>query len=52
MPITPPPPITIEDVVKHIRDLPSLPAVVIELLSVMDRDDVDTHALGARIALY
>ncbi|MDL2355774.1 MAG: HDOD domain-containing protein [Pseudomonadota bacterium] len=44
-------PIAIEDVVKHIRDLPSLPAVVIELLSTMEQEDVDIHALGARIAL-
>ena len=51
MPITAITTITIDDVVKHIRDLPSLPAVVIELLSVMDRDDIDTHALAARIAL-
>lgn len=44
-------PIAIEDIVKHIRDLPSLPAVVIELLATMDQEDVDIHALGARIAL-
>lgn len=43
--------IAIEEVVRHIRDLPSLPAVVIELLSTMEQEDVDVHVLGAKIAL-
>lgn len=42
---------SIDDVVKRIRDLPSLSAVVAELLSSMDQEDVDVHALGAKIAL-
>lgn len=43
--------IAIEEVVKHIRDLPSLPAVVIELLSTMEQEDIDIHLLGAKIVL-
>ena len=43
--------IAIDEVVKHIRDLPSLPAVVIELLATMEQEDIDIHLLGARIAL-
>jgi putative nucleotidyltransferase with HDIG domain len=42
---------SIDDVVKQIRDLPSLSAVVVELLSSMDQEDIDTHALGMKIAL-
>lgn len=44
-------PIEIDDVVKHIRDLPSLSAVVVELLSSIDQEDIDVHVLGAKIAL-
>jgi putative nucleotidyltransferase with HDIG domain len=44
-------PIAIEDVVRHIRDLPSLSAVVAELLSTIEQEDVDVHVLGAKIAL-
>ncbi|MBC7455158.1 MAG: HDOD domain-containing protein, partial [Massilia sp.] len=43
--------IAIEEVVKRLRDLPSLPAVVIELLSTMEQEDIDIHLLGAKIAL-
>jgi putative nucleotidyltransferase with HDIG domain len=42
---------TLDDVVKHIRDLPSLSAVVVELLSTIDKEDVDVHELGNKIAL-
>jgi putative nucleotidyltransferase with HDIG domain len=42
---------SIDDVIKRIHDLPSLPAVVIELLSSMEQDDIDTHALAGKIAL-
>lgn len=38
-------------VIKRVRDLPSLPAVVVELLITMEQPDIDTHALAARIAL-
>lgn len=44
-------PLQIDDVVKQIRDLPSLSAVVVELLSTMEQDDIDVNALGAKIAL-
>ncbi len=44
-------PIAIEEVVKHIRDLPSLSAVVVELLSTIEQEDVDVHVLGGKIAL-
>ena len=43
--------ISIDAVIKRIHDLPSLPAVVIELLSTMEQDDIDTHALAGKIAL-
>jgi len=39
------------DVVRQIRDLPSLPAVVIELLSSMDNEELDMRALANKIAL-
>jgi len=42
--------ISMDDIVKHIRDLPSLPAVVIELLSSMEAADLDVHVLGVKIA--
>lgn len=44
-------PMTLDDVVKHIRDLPSLSTVVVELLASIDKDDVDVHELGEKIAL-
>ncbi len=44
-------PIAIEAVVKHICDLPSLSAVVVELLSTIEQEDVDVHVLGSKIAL-
>ena len=42
---------TADDIIKAVRDLPSLPAVVSELLATMDQDDIDTHALAAKITL-
>ncbi|OEZ54342.1 HDOD domain-containing protein [Duganella sp. HH105] len=42
---------TVDDVIKAVRDLPSLPAVVSELLASMSQDDIDTHALAAKITL-
>lgn len=42
---------TLDDVVKQLRDLPSLSAVVVELLSSIDDEDIDVHALGNKIAL-
>jgi len=38
------------DIVRQLRDLPSLPAVVVELLASMEADEVDAHLLGAKIA--
>ena len=43
--------ISMDDVVKKIRDLPSLPAVVIELLTSMEQEDIDTHILANKITL-
>ncbi len=43
--------ITADDVIRSVRDLPSLPAVVAELLATMEQEDVDSHALAAKIAL-
>lgn len=39
-----------DDVVKQVRDLPALSAVVIELLASLDQADLDVHVLGAKIA--
>lgn len=39
------------DIVRQLRDLPSLSAVVVELLSSMEQDDIDAHVLGAKIAM-
>lgn len=43
--------ITLDDVVAHIRALPSLPAVVAELLASMEQEDIDVNALAGKIAL-
>ncbi|SDH55031.1 MULTISPECIES: HDOD domain-containing protein [unclassified Duganella] len=43
--------VALDDVVRRIHDLPSLPAVVAELLTSMDEDDIDLHYLAGRIAL-
>jgi putative nucleotidyltransferase with HDIG domain len=40
-----------DDVIKCVRDLPSLPAVVAELLATMEQEDVDSHVLATKIAL-
>ena len=37
------------EVIRAVRDLPSLPAVVNELLATMEQEDVDTQALAAKI---
>lgn len=42
-------PIVIEDVIKRIHDLPSLSAVVVELLSSMEQEDIDVHLLADKI---
>lgn len=43
--------IALDEVVRRVHDLPSLPAVVAELLTSMDNDDIDLHYLSGRIAL-
>jgi putative nucleotidyltransferase with HDIG domain len=43
--------ISLDEVVRRIHDLPSLPAVVAELLTSMEQDDIDLHYLAGRIAL-
>jgi putative nucleotidyltransferase with HDIG domain len=43
--------IAFDQVIKRIQDLPSLPAVVIELLSSMDQEDIDVHSLAVKITL-
>ncbi|NVM79233.1 putative nucleotidyltransferase with HDIG domain [Duganella sp. SG902] len=42
---------TADDIIKAVRDLPSLPAVVSELLASIDQEDLDTHALASKITL-
>ena len=44
-------PIALDDVIKQVRDLPSLPAVITELLTSMDREDVDLQSLAKKITL-
>ncbi len=41
----------VNELVRKLRDLPSLPAVVVELMSSMEKPDIDTAALAAKIAL-
>lgn len=45
------PRISIDDVVRRVRDLPSLPVVVVELLSSMEQEDIDVHVLAGKITL-
>lgn len=42
--------LTITDVIKSIRDLPSLPVVVIELLGSLDGEDTGSKALAEKIS--
>lgn len=39
-----------DDVVRNLDDLPSLPAVVMELLNSIDQDDVDISVLAKRVS--
>lgn len=43
-------PLVIDDVVRHLLDLPSLPAVVMELLSSIDAQDVDISVLARKVS--
>lgn len=40
-----------EEVIKRIRDLPSLSAVVVELMASMEQEDTDVNSLAGKIAL-
>ena len=40
----------LDDIVRKLEDLPSLPAVVMELLSSIDQDDVDISVLAKKVS--
>ena len=42
--------IALDTVVRHLQDLPSLPAVVMELLSSVDQEDVDISVLAKKVS--
>lgn len=43
--------LSVEHIIRQIQELPSLPVVVLELLSSMDQDDTDVHVLAQKIEL-
>ena len=43
-------PLTLDDVVGKLEDLPSLPAVVMELLTSIDQEDVDISILAKKVS--
>lgn len=43
--------IAVAEIIARVHDLPSLPAVVLELLASMEQDDIDAAALAAKITL-
>ncbi len=43
-------PLSLDDIVKNLEDLPSLPAVVMELLSAIDQEDVDISVLAKKVS--
>jgi putative nucleotidyltransferase with HDIG domain len=43
--------LTIEDVKRRLQDLPSLPVVVMELLTAIDQQDVDISVLAKKVSL-
>ncbi len=43
-------PLSREDVVHHLADLPSLPAVVMELLNSIDQEDIDISVLAKKVS--
>jgi len=43
--------LSFEHIIRQIQALPSLPVVVLELLSSMDQDDTDVHVLAQKIEL-
>jgi putative nucleotidyltransferase with HDIG domain len=42
--------IVLDDIVRNLQDLPSLPAVVMELLSAIDQQDVDISVLAKKVS--
>ena len=42
--------LALDDIVKNLRDLPSLPAVVMELLTSIDQNDVDILVLAKKVS--
>ena len=42
--------LVLDDIVKNLQDLPSLPAVVMELLTSIDQDDVDISVLAMKVS--
>jgi putative nucleotidyltransferase with HDIG domain len=42
--------IALDDIVKNLEDLPSLPAVVMELLTCIDQDDADIVVLAKKVS--
>ncbi|MDQ2987886.1 MAG: HDOD domain-containing protein [Pseudomonadota bacterium] len=43
-------PLSIDDIVARLQDLPSLPAVVMELLTSIDQEDVDISVLAKKVS--
>ncbi|MBA5638946.1 HDOD domain-containing protein [Duganella sp. LX20W] len=43
-------PLTYDDIVKNLDDLPSLPAVVMELLNSIDQEEVDISVLAKKVS--
>ncbi|MBC3812315.1 HDOD domain-containing protein [Undibacterium aquatile] len=41
--------IAIHQIVEEVKDLPTLPAVVMEILNNIDKEDVDTHELADKV---
>jgi putative nucleotidyltransferase with HDIG domain len=42
--------LTLEQIVQSVRDLPSMPAVVMELLSNLEQDDIDISVLAKKVS--
>ncbi|MES2149946.1 MAG: HDOD domain-containing protein [Pseudomonadota bacterium] len=42
--------LALEDVIAHLQELPSLPAVVMELLSNIDQEDIDISVLARKVS--
>ncbi|MES2130222.1 MAG: HDOD domain-containing protein [Pseudomonadota bacterium] len=43
--------LVLDDIVRTLQDLPSLPAVVMELLGAIDQDDIDIGVLAKKVSL-